>query len=143
MVPSMELVQIYQCLCEATRLRIIHLLTHGPLCVCHFQQLLDVPQVKVSQQLSYLRKHGMVESTRHSNWMIYSLPAHRTPELDANLRCLQDCAQTDERFRSDLQRLKQMKKESVWVAETLGSKCCEGVSTWPELQTQSATPHRL
>jgi ArsR family transcriptional regulator len=137
----MELVQIYQCLCEATRLRIIHLLTHGPLCVCHFQQLLDVPQVKVSQQLSYLRKHGMVESRRHANWMIYSLPADRTPELDANLRCLQDCAQTDVRFRTDLQRLKQMKKESLWVSEALGSKCCESASTQPELQAQSR-PHR-
>jgi ArsR family transcriptional regulator len=119
-----ELIQIYQCLCEATRLRIIHLLTHGPLCVCHFQQLLEVPQVKVSQQLAYLRKHGMVEATRHANWMIYALPADRSPELEANLKCLQDCAQTDERFRADLKRLKKIKKESGWVAGALEAKCC-------------------
>lgn len=120
----MELVEIYQCLCEATRLRIIHLLTHGPLCVCHFQHLLEEPQVKISQQLAYLRKHGMVESTRHANWMIYSLPAKRSPELEANLKCLQDCAQTDQRFRSDLRRLGKMKEESQWVASALETKCC-------------------
>ena len=120
----MELVQIYQCLCEATRLRIIHLLTHGPLCVCHFQELLEVPQVKVSQQLAYLRKHGMVTATRHANWMIYALPTSQSAELVANLKCLQDCAQTDKRLRADLQRLKKMKKESGWVAEALEAKGC-------------------
>jgi ArsR family transcriptional regulator len=119
-----ELVQIYQCLCDATRLRIIHLLTQGPLCVCHFQDLLELPQVKVSQQLAYLRKHGMVEATRHANWMIYCLPAERSVELENNLKCLQDCAQTDQRFRADLQRLRKMNKESGWVAEALEAKCC-------------------
>jgi ArsR family transcriptional regulator len=120
----MELVQIYQCFCDATRLRIIHLLTHGPLCVCHFQDILDVPQVKVSQQLAYLRKRGMVEATRHANWMIYCLPVKRPAELETNLKCLQDCAQTDKRFRADLKKLKAAKASSRWVAEALESKCC-------------------
>lgn len=119
-----ELVQIYQCLCEATRLRIIHLLTRGPLCVCHFQELLDLPQVKVSQQLAYLKKHGMVEATRHANWMIYALPAKRTPELEANLKCLQDCAQTDARFKQDLKRLSRIQKDTQWIEETLTEKGC-------------------
>ena len=70
----MELIQIYQCFCDATRLRIIHLLTRGPLCVCHFQEILGIAQTKVSQHLAYLRKKGMVECTRHGTWMIYSLP---------------------------------------------------------------------
>ena len=70
----MELIEIYQCFCDATRLRIIHLLTRGPLCVCHFQEILGIPQTKVSQHLAYLRKKGMVECTRHGTWMIYSLP---------------------------------------------------------------------
>jgi len=119
-----ELIQIFQCLCEATRLRIIHLLTRGPLCGCHFQSLLEVPRVKVSQQLAYLRRRGMVEATRHANWMIDALPAQRSPELAANLRCLQDCAQTDARFRADLERLAAMKGDSDWVAEALEAKGC-------------------
>lgn len=123
-VCGMELIRIYQCFCDATRLRIIHLLTHGPLCVCHFQDILECPQVKVSQQLAHLRKYGLVEATRHANWMIYNLPAKRPPELEANLKCLQDCAQTDRRFRADLKRLKAVGKESKWVAEALAAKCC-------------------
>ena len=102
----MNLVQIYRCLCDETRLRILHLLKQGPLCVCHFQDILQLPQVAVSKHLAYLRRTGMVEARRHEQWMIYSLPASPGRELDLQLRCLQDCVQTEPVFRADLRRLK-------------------------------------
>ena len=58
----MKLVQIYQCLCDETRLRLLNLLLQGPLCVCHFQRALDEPQVKISKHLSYLRTRGLVKA---------------------------------------------------------------------------------
>ena len=73
----MDLVQIYQCFCDLTRLRILHLLTKSPLCVCHFQDILREPQVKISKHLAYLRRRGMVVATRDKNWMIYSLSTKR------------------------------------------------------------------
>lgn len=123
----MNLVTIYRCFGEETRLRILHLLTRGPLCVCHFQGLLDVPQVKVSQHLAYLKRHGLVTATRHANWMIYSLPKDLSPEFKANLRCLEECA--PKQFRSDLKKLKAVRKENAWVVEALvcsEGKCAEG-----------------
>lgn len=101
----MDLVEIYQCFCDRTRLRILHLLTRGPLCVCHFQEILDEPQVKISKHLAYLRGRGMVETKRSGNWIIYSLPRSRDGELTKNLKCLQDCAQSDPVFKSDLKEL--------------------------------------
>ncbi len=101
----MKLVQIYQCLCDPTRLRILHLLAQTSLCVCHFQEILDEPQVKVSKHLAYLRERGMVVAEREQNWMIYSLPKKRAAELEANLKCLQDCVQTDPVFKRDLRML--------------------------------------
>lgn len=101
----MDLIQIYQCFCDRTRLRILHLLTQTPLCVCHFQEILDEPQVKISKHLAYLRERGMVVAEREQNWMIYSLPSKRDPELEANLKCLQDCVQTDQVFKTDAKRL--------------------------------------
>src|SRR3954454_16229212 len=98
----MDLVQIYQCLCDATRLRILHLLTKTPLCVCHFQEILNEPQVKISKHLAYLRERGMVVAERDQNWMIYSLPKKRSAELQKNLKCLRDCVQTDPLFKGDL-----------------------------------------
>jgi ArsR family transcriptional regulator, arsenate/arsenite/antimonite-responsive transcriptional repressor len=110
----MDLVHLYQCFCDRTRLRILHLLTETPLCVCHFQEILDEPQVKISKHLAYLREHGLVEVERDRNWMIYSLPKKRPAELDANLKCLQDCAQSDKVFARDLKNLATLKKN-----------CCE------------------
>jgi ArsR family transcriptional regulator len=110
----MDLIEIYRCLCDRTRLRILHLLTQTPLCVCHFQDILGEPQVKISKHLAYLRSRGMVETKREQNWIIYSLPKRQAPELKMNLKCLQDCAQSDPVFKMDLKRLKAQR-----------SHCCE------------------
>ena len=110
----MDLVKIYQCFCDRTRLRILHLLAKSPLCVCHFQGILSEPQVKISKHLAYLRKQGVVSTEREQNWIIYSLPSERPAELDRNLKCLQDCVQTDPVFKRDLQKLAKLQKS-----------CCE------------------
>lgn len=115
----MNLIQIYRCLCDETRLRILHLLKQGPLCVCHFQEILQLPQVAVSKHLAYLRRTGMVEARRHEQWMIYSLPTLPGRELDLQLRCLQDCAQTEPAFRADLQRLKALGPRCNWISRAL------------------------
>ncbi len=107
----MELIRIYQCLCDRTRLRLLHLLAQGPLCVCHFQSVLREPQVKISKHLAYLRERGLVESERRGNWVVYSLPTEPSHELAANLACLQDCAANETVFRQDLARLKKLAPE--------------------------------
>ena len=117
----MDLIQIYQCLCDPTRLRILHLLTQGPLCVCHFQDLLGAPQVKISKHLAYLRSRGLVETEREQNWVIYSLPKKRSPELEANLKCLQDCVQTVPAFKKDLKRLAVLKSECCGPEAVFGA----------------------
>jgi ArsR family transcriptional regulator len=114
LLTPMDLVQIYQCFCDRTRLRLLHLLAQSPLCVCHFQEILGEPQVKISKHLAYLRQRGLVEVEREGNWMIYSLPVKRPPELEKNLKCLQDCAQSDQAFGRDLKNLARLRKS-----------CCE------------------
>ncbi len=101
----MDLIKIYECFCDRTRLRILHLLTQSPLCVCHFQEILDEPQVKISKHLAYLRERGLVQTQQEKNWVIYSLPGKRASELRNNLKCLQDCVQTDRIFQRDLRAL--------------------------------------
>ena len=104
----MELIAIYACLCDRTRLRLLHVLAQGPLCVCHFQAVLGEPQVKISKHLAYLRARGLVEVERSGNWMIYELPAKPSRELRANLACLQDCAREQPVFQRDLARLRRL-----------------------------------
>jgi ArsR family transcriptional regulator len=107
----MELVRIYECLCDVTRLRILNVLRRGPLCVCHFQAVLRAPQVKISKHLAYLRSRGLVVATRRGNWMVYRLPEKPSRELAANLACLQDCAATDPVFRRDAARLRRVRPQ--------------------------------
>jgi ArsR family transcriptional regulator len=110
----MDLIQIYECFCDRTRLRILHLLAQTPLCVCHFQEILNEPQVKISKHLGYLKEREMVMAERQQNWMIYSLPRKPAPELEANLKCLQDCVLSDPVFRRDLKALAKLR-----------ATCCE------------------
>jgi ArsR family transcriptional regulator len=61
--------------------------------------------VKISKHLGYLKRNGLVEAERCANLMIYRLPANRSPQLKANLACLQDCAQEERIFQEDATRL--------------------------------------
>jgi ArsR family transcriptional regulator len=124
--PGVDLISIYECLCDRTRLRILNLLCKGPLCVCHFQELLKEPQVKISKHLKYLRTHGMAEVKRDGYWMIYSIPAKPTRELKANLGCLQDCVREDATFRQDLQKLEKIRAKFERDSPIASSRthCC-------------------
>jgi ArsR family transcriptional regulator len=113
LIGAMDLVRIYECLCDKTRLRILHLLAQTPLCVCHFQEILNEPQVKISKHLAYLRTRGLVETSQEKNWIIYSLPKKPDRELQANLKCLQGCAQTDREFRRDLKTLAKLRAREM------------------------------
>ncbi len=107
-----QLCRVYRCLCELPRLRILNLLqARGAegLCVCHFQEILNEPQVKISKHLKYLRTHGLVESERRANWTLYSLPATPDPVLEGNLKCLQDLQREIPIFRDDLRRMRDAK----------------------------------
>jgi ArsR family transcriptional regulator, arsenate/arsenite/antimonite-responsive transcriptional repressor len=115
-----NLIRIYECLCDETRLRLLNLLTQTPLCVCHFQTILREPQVKISKHLRYLKKHGLVESLQHQNWRIYRLPEKRSFELERHLQCLQDCIRENKLFRDDLKRLKTVAKD----ASPIVTQCC-------------------
>jgi ArsR family transcriptional regulator len=129
----MDLIQIYQCLCDRTRVRLLHLLAQTPLCVCHFQEILQEPQVKISKHLAYLRDRKMVTTDRDQNWIIYSLPTRQPATLRKNLKCLQDCARSEKVFAQDLQRLHRLKQT-----------CCEPRRLFraPDLATRNGKAKR-
>ena len=120
----MRLISIYRCLCDETRLRILHLISVRPLCVCHLQEVLEQPQVKISKHLAYLKAQGMAECRRHQNWMVYSLPRKKGHELEANLRCLQDCARTEPIFKRDLKRLGKLRTDCDWLPSPSRAATC-------------------
>jgi ArsR family transcriptional regulator len=69
----------FQALGDTTRLRLLNLVGEQELCVCHFVEILDQPQPKISRHLAYLRRAGVVEARREGKWMHYRI----TPPSDA------------------------------------------------------------
>ena len=120
----MNLIRIYRCLCDETRLRLLNILREGPLCVCHLQAILGKSQVDVSRHLAYLKARGLVEARRHQNWKIYSLPARPPRELEVQLKCLQDCLQENAVLRRDSQRLRRIERDCRWVAKAKKETVC-------------------
>ena len=110
---SVDYISVYKCLCEKTRLRILRLLEAGPLCVSHLQEILQEPQAKVSKQLIYLKRHGMVSSARCDNWTIYQIANDAPAMLEENLKCLQDVVADHPIFKQDQERRAAVTKRTL------------------------------
>lgn len=121
----MNSISVYKCLCDETRLRILNLLRAGPLCVCHVQEALQLPQSKVSKLLAYMKRNGLLRSRRFNNWTVYEIPETRNTLLEENLRCLQDLLFTDALFKKDRIRLSKIDTSVACVA---AEQCCESTS---------------
>jgi ArsR family transcriptional regulator len=68
-----SLTKLFRALGDETRLRVVALLSHGELCVCHIEKALELSQPNVSRQLGILRAAGIVDTRRDGSWMYYSL----------------------------------------------------------------------
>jgi ArsR family transcriptional regulator len=115
-IVALDLTDIYKSFSDFSRLRILHLLIQQPVCVCHFQEVIGLPQVNVSQHLAYLRKAGLVEFERAQTWKIYRIVSPCPLELEVNLRALTECAKFDPTFKKDLIRLREIVKASRFSA---------------------------
>jgi ArsR family transcriptional regulator len=65
--------RLFRALSDETRLRIVALLTHGELCVCHIEQALTLTQPNASRQLGVLRAAGLVDTRKEGSWVYYRL----------------------------------------------------------------------
>lgn len=127
----MKVVQLYKCLCDEFRLRVLNLLKDGPLCVCHLVEILGCDQVKMSKQLRYMKELGMLEGERQAQWIVYRLADPEHPLLAENLKCLQDCAGEELCFASDLKKrqeiVERLRSDPSGCSEVLLSEqrsCC-------------------
>ncbi len=97
--------QLFKALSDETRLRIVALLAHGELCVCHIESGLDLPQPTVSRHLAILRAAGVVEGRRDGTWMYYGLAGQPDTERARQLKSLINGFAKQTAVRRDLERL--------------------------------------
>src|SRR5438105_15853966 len=95
--------RLFKALGDDTRLRIVALLSHGELCVCHVQEALGLTQPNASRQLGILKNAGVVESRREGTWTYYKLAPQADDHRRRQLRALVDDFSHKRALRKDVE----------------------------------------
>ena len=88
---GLQIDKMFRAFADRTRLRILHLLQDGELCVSDIVSILEVPQAKASHHLSYLRRARLVEVRKQGLWCFYRLRPAQTVFHQRLLECLGQC----------------------------------------------------
>ena len=80
--------RLFRVMAAPIRLRILHLLRNGELCVGDLVTVLGVPQPTASRHLAYLKRSGLITARKNSYWTFYRLAEARTPFRRKLLECL-------------------------------------------------------
>lgn len=83
--------RMFKAFSDPLRLRILHLLRGGELCVCDLVEILRVPQPTASRHLAYLRRAGLVSGVKRGYWTFYMLVEGNSRFHRKLLECLDTC----------------------------------------------------
>lgn len=95
---------------DQTRLRILHLLKAGELCVNDLVEIVGVPQPTASRHLAYLRRAELVVTRRIGQWTYYTLSPAKNLFHRKLLECLSECFDEVSEIQKDASRLAKLKK---------------------------------
>jgi ArsR family transcriptional regulator len=98
--------RVFRALGDETRVRIVALLSHGELCVCHVERALELPQPTISRHLAVLRTAGVVSARRDGTWVYYSLAAQADAHVQAMVEGVTQTFAAQRTLRADLARIK-------------------------------------
>lgn len=125
--------RMFRAFSDRTRLRILHLLLGGEMCVADLVTVLRIEQPSASRHLAYLRKAGLVSVRKTGLWKYYSLATAQTPFHQKLLECLACCFQEVPEIKKDQGRAKKVREQGgccpdAAIAKTnkveRSSECC-------------------
>ncbi len=103
---------MFRAFSDRTRLRILHILLAGEMCVGDLVRILRVPQPTASRHLAYLRKTGLVVTHKKGLWNFYRL-APATTLFQRNLvKCLESCFHDVPEMQADVKRATVIRKSA-------------------------------
>ena len=100
------LTRVFRALGDETRVRIVALLVHGELCVCHLEEALGLSQPNASRQLGILKSAGILDSRRDGTWVYYRISEQEHASVTAVLDVLSTTFGAARALRVDHTRLK-------------------------------------
>jgi ArsR family transcriptional regulator, arsenate/arsenite/antimonite-responsive transcriptional repressor len=97
--------RMFKALGDDVRLRIVALLSHGELCVCHIEEALELTQPNASRHLGLLRTAGLVTHRRRDKWVHYRLAEQPNEDCARHLKALVSMFAKKDVLRKDVERL--------------------------------------
>jgi ArsR family transcriptional regulator, arsenate/arsenite/antimonite-responsive transcriptional repressor len=101
---------MFRAFSDRTRLRILHLLLGGELCVGDLVKILQVPQPTASRHLAYLRGSGLVLTRKNGLWNFYQLAPAQTSFHRDLVKCLKSCFHDVPELKADAMRAATIRK---------------------------------
>jgi len=101
---------MFRAFSDRTRLRVLHVLQGGELCVGDIVDALCAPQPRVSRHLAYLRKAELVLVRKSGLWSHYSLAPAKTSFHRKLLECLAKCFGEVPELQADNARAAKIRK---------------------------------
>lgn len=95
---------MFRAFSDRTRLRILHLLLKGEMCVCDIVSITRVPQPTASRHLGYLLRAGLISKRKEGLWRYYRLAEARSAFHRSLIKCLQECFHDVPELASDGKR---------------------------------------
>lgn len=100
------LTKLFRALADETRVRIVALLAHGELCVCHIEKALELSQPNISRHLGILRMAGIVDARRDGTWVYYQLAKQENEAVQEMLATLTKTFGAERAIRTDHAKLR-------------------------------------
>src|SRR6476661_11275783 len=100
---------------DATRLRLLLLLTKAELTVSELTQILGQSQPRVSRHLKLLCEAGLLDRFREGSWVFYRL-SQTGPASALARQLVAACDEADPTIALDLQRLGAIKRQRAELA---------------------------
>ena len=73
--------KVFKAVADATRLKILKLLSGGELCICEIMLALKRPQSSISHNLSLLEDAGLVKERKEGKWCRYRISDEAVTDL--------------------------------------------------------------
>ena len=135
--------EIFKALADETRLRILHLLVRGELCVCDITAVLAIGQSKASRHLACLRNAGLVNDRRNGVWMHYSLAEAGSATHRRILEWLAEAQNELPQAASDLRALRALQRANRRAGQCAAGNGQRKAVVAASGEKQLARPRRL
>ena len=119
---------VFKAVADATRARILKMLTLGELCVCQIVAVLGLSQSTVSKHLWILKSASLIQDRKDGRWVFYSLVQNSTNEyVQFILSNLSKWLKEDEIVIEDMRKVEIVKRIPLEEAHEFSSKILRGL----------------